>query len=169
MPEIFTPNEVKSLTKTLSIYQEKILTEIPGENDFIIAYRQYLNHLSQFESVIEAYEEAKINRENYKDIYDEMIGSGLFEAFYSTDTVYLNQASEYGVRYHVRRDGKYAQLLNALAEKDTVYDPHVESLQIVGDFPPWVIAKLIHNNEDYDLPDQKVQLFYMLTLLKPYK
>jgi len=153
----------------LSLYQNKILTEYSNEKYFTIAYRHYLNHLSQFETTAEAYREAKINRENYNDIYDEMIGSGLFEAFFSTDTVYLSQTSEYGIRYHVRRDGKYAQLLNALAENDTVYASHVKSLQIVGDFQPWIIATLIHNNEDYDLTDQKVQLFYMLTLLKPYK
>ena len=167
--EIFTPNEIASLSNALELYKQKILTETSGDDDFVITYRKYLDHLKQYETVSEVYNIAEINRENYSSIYDEMIGSGLFDAIYKTDTVYLNQAKVQAIRYHVSRDGKYAQLLNALAEKDTIYARHVESLRIVGDFPPSIIAWLLHENDKYDLTDQKVQLFYMLTLLKPLK
>ena len=165
--KIFTPIEIESLTKVLTLYQNKILTEYPGEKDFIEAYRQYLNHHSQFGTVIEAYSEANINKELYEEIYDEMIESGLFSSFYISDSVFLHQSEETKLKYFVRRDGKYAQLLSALAENDSIYDVHVKSLQIVGDFPPSIIANLFHNHEEYNLTDLKVQLLYIFTLLKP--
>ena len=58
--EIFTPNEVVSLSKALELYKQKILTETSGDDDFVITYRKYLDHLKQYRTVSEVYNMAPV-------------------------------------------------------------------------------------------------------------
>ena len=176
--KVFSPNEIQSLEKTLALYQQKILTEYPEENDFILAFQKHLNHLCSFKNVGEALQQDDISEDNYQEIYDVMFESGLYDLFYPADTIFVDPISGsksnfrksdsiFRISHTIERFGKYAEFLKELSTIDTIYEYHHNTLMSAGGIPPSYIAMMLCKNERYELNEPKVQLFYLITLLDP--
>jgi hypothetical protein len=116
----FSSDEIQYLEKILVLYQEKILTEYPEEGNFVQAYRKYLNQLCEYGTVVEAFKKAEINEDNFKEIYDVLLESGLYDSFYPADTIFVDPTtgsksnfmrsdSIFKISHTIPQFGKYAE------------------------------------------------------------